>query len=87
MNALAPYLPMSSTAIICSTVLGFIAAHNLSPFRNQGEVRFSMKNTGRMITQEGKPRPRTVCSMRHLFSKCGIPAWRCADPTDEYTKC
>src|SRR5437879_13705420 len=43
-----------------------------------------MKNTGRRITCEGKRRPRTVSSMRHLFSKCGTPVRLCADPTDVY---
>ena len=39
-----------------------------------------MKNTGRRITCDGKRRPRTVSSMRHLLSKCGTPVRLCADP-------
>jgi len=41
-----------------------------------------MKNTGRRSTCEGKWRPRTVSSMRHLLSKCGMPVRFCADPTE-----
>lgn len=48
-NARAPYWPMSATAIICTTVLGSSALTILSPFRNHGLARFSMKKTGRMM--------------------------------------
>jgi hypothetical protein len=44
-----------------------------------------MKKTGRMITCEGNPSERTVSSILHLFSKCGIPVLRCAEATDVYT--
>ena len=37
---------------------------------------------GRRITCDGKRSPRTVSSMRHLLSKCGMPVRWCADPTD-----
>src|SRR5882672_12188579 len=81
-NARAPNQPMSSTAIICSLVPGPSAQANVEPWRLKGATRFSMKNTGRRITCEGKRRPRTVSSMRHLLSKCGTPVCLCADPTD-----
>ena len=55
---------------------------SVEPWRLKGASRFSMKNTGRRITCEGKRRLRTVSSMRHLLSKCGTPVRLCADPTD-----
>jgi hypothetical protein len=79
------YFPMSWTAIIWSTVSGFTPTASLlswSAGRNHGDAKFSMKKTGRRIVQEGKPAPRTVSSTLHLFSKCGIPVFRFADPTD-----
>src|SRR5712691_4423060 len=47
----------------------------------RGSTMGSMKNTGRRITWDGKRRPRTVSSMRHLLSKCGTPVCLRADPT------
>jgi len=41
--------------------------------RRFGTCSLCVKNTGRRITCEGKRRPRTVSSMRHLLSKCGMP--------------
>ena len=73
---------MSSTAIICSFVPCPIAQASVEPRRLKGASRFSMKNTGRRITCEGKRSPRTVSSMRHLLSKWGMPVCLCADPTD-----
>src|SRR6516225_7156796 len=81
-NARAPNQPMSSTAIICSFVPCPSAQASVEPWRLNGASRFSMKNTGRRITCEGKRRLRTVSSMRHLLSKCGMPVRLCADPTD-----
>ena len=77
---------MSRTAIIWSTVVGSSAIASLpswSAGRSPGEVQFSMKNTGRSTTCEGKPSERTFSSTRHLFSKCGMPVRRWAEPTDE----
>ena len=45
----APTRPMSSTATICSEVVGFIAVTSWSPCRNQGVLRFSMKKVGLRI--------------------------------------
>ena len=81
-NACAANRPMSSAAIICSFVVGRIAVTSLSPCRNQGVTRFSMKNTGRRMTCDGNLSSRTVCSTRALLSKCGMPVRRCAEPTD-----
>ncbi len=60
------------------TVLGASALTSLSPLRNQGLGRFSMKNTGRMIAYDGKPRPRVVSSTGDLLSKWGMPVLRSA---------
>src|SRR5258708_1510808 len=81
-NARAPYHPMSSTAIICSFVPCPSAQASVEPWRLKGAIRFSMKNTGRRITCEGKRRPRTVSSIRHLLSKCGTPVCLFAEPTE-----
>src|SRR5258708_30703344 len=75
--------PMSSSAIICSFVPGSIAQANVEPCRLKGASRFSMKNTGRRITCEGKRRARTQSSIRDLLSKCGTPVRLFADPTEE----
>ena len=53
-NARAPNQPMSSTAIICSFVACPSAQPSVEPRRLKGASRFSMKNTGRRITCEGK---------------------------------
>ena len=73
---------MSSLAIICSLVVGFMAVTSLSPFRNQGETRFSMKKTGRMMAYDGNFSSLTVCSTRNLLSKCGMPVCLWAEPTE-----
>src|SRR5713226_6576449 len=89
-NASRPYRPMSRTAIICNTVSGLSPIMSFPwsmPGLNHPEVQFSMKNTGRMMTQDGKPSRRTVSSTRHLLSKWGIPVLCCADATEVYTKC
>src|SRR6266566_4681484 len=57
------------------------------PGLNHEDRKFSMKNTGRMMTNDGKPSPRTASSMRALLSKWGMPVSRFAEPTDVYTKC
>ncbi len=67
-----------ATAIICRTVLGSSALTSLSLLRNQGLGRFSMKNTGRMIAYDGKPRSRVASSTRDLLSKWGMPVLRSA---------
>ena len=81
-NASAAKNPMSSTAIICSEVVGFRAFAS-TPSRGpiMGEVRFSMKNTGRR-TVVGRPNDRMYSSICHLLSKCDSPVLRSAPPTD-----
>src|SRR5580765_3732946 len=73
-NAHSPYLPMSATAIICSTVSGASGTASWPCWiagRNEGSSRFSMKNTGGRTVWEGNPRPRIFSSTSHLLSKGG----------------
>jgi hypothetical protein len=74
---------MSSTAIIWRRVSGLTARASVSSFNVPGASRFSMKKTGRSTTYDGNFKSRTTSSMRHLFSKCGMPVFLCAEPTDE----
>jgi hypothetical protein len=55
---------------------------SLSPFSDHGDKRFSMKKTGRMMAYDGKPRDLTVSSIRDLLSKCGMPVFLSAEPTE-----
>ena len=70
------------TAIIWSEVVGFRAFAS-TPSRGpiMGDVRFSMKKTGRR-TVAGRPNDRIYSSICHLLSKCDSPLFRSAPPTE-----
>ncbi len=81
-NASAAKNPISSTAIICSEVAGFRAFAS-TPSRGpiMGEVRFSMKNTGRR-TVVGRPSDPDILFDLPLAVEVRQPVSRSAPPTD-----
>src|SRR5882724_9910264 len=78
----AAALPMSFTEIICSgTSPGIgIRTSSSAPSRAIIPSRFSMKNVGRMKFTGTEPMRNS--SMRLLLSKCGMPVFRSAPPTE-----